>query len=94
MTELTRYLSNMMSIVLLGLPTEIKYLIYFEALSHAAAGILVSCVLEFQLKDLLTFSDTSSGPVHYLDFARRCQTSQDRHSSTLELCRFTVTTKH
>ena len=39
---LTRYLSNIMTSVLLGLPTEIKELIYFDALSHAANMILVS----------------------------------------------------
>ncbi|KAL9613747.1 MAG: hypothetical protein Q9167_001761 [Letrouitia subvulpina] len=37
---LTRYLSNIMNSVLLGLPTEIKELIYFDALSHAATMIL------------------------------------------------------
>lgn len=41
MQELTRYLSNIMNSVLLGLPTEIKELIYFDALSHAANMILV-----------------------------------------------------
>ena len=41
-TELTRYLSNIMDSVLLGLPTEIKELIYFDALSHVATMILVS----------------------------------------------------
>lgn len=41
MTELTQYLSSIMSQVLAVLPTEIKHLIYFEALSHAASGILV-----------------------------------------------------
>lgn len=40
MQELTRYLSANMSSVLLGLPTEIKELIYFDALSHAATMIL------------------------------------------------------
>jgi exocyst complex component 6 len=40
MQELTRYLSNIMSSVLLGLPAEIKELIYFDALSHAATMIL------------------------------------------------------
>lgn len=44
MQELTRYLSANMSSVLLGLPTEIKELIYFDALSHAATMILVSCL--------------------------------------------------
>jgi len=42
MQELTRYLSANMNSVLLGLPTEIKELIYFDALSHAATMILVS----------------------------------------------------
>ncbi|KAL8641606.1 MAG: hypothetical protein Q9228_001605 [Teloschistes exilis] len=41
---LTRYLSNIMTTVLLGLPTEIKELIYFDALSHAATMILVICL--------------------------------------------------
>ncbi|KAL9595800.1 MAG: hypothetical protein Q9219_006215 [cf. Caloplaca sp. 3 TL-2023] len=40
MQTLTRYLSNIMNTVLLGLPTEIKELIYFDALSHAATMIL------------------------------------------------------
>ena len=42
MQTLTRYLSNIMNSVLLGLPTEIKELIYFDALSHAATKILVN----------------------------------------------------
>lgn len=41
MQELTRYLSNIMNSVLLGLPTEIKEFIYFDALSHASTMILV-----------------------------------------------------
>lgn len=44
MQTLTQYLSNIMNTVLLGLPTEIKELIYFDALSHAASMILVSTV--------------------------------------------------
>lgn len=40
MLELTRYLSNIMSSVLLALPTQIKGFIYFDALSHAAESIL------------------------------------------------------
>jgi len=40
MQTLTQYLSNIMNTVLLGLPTEIKELIYFDALSHAASKIL------------------------------------------------------
>lgn len=45
--ELTRYLSTIMGSVLLGLPTEIKELIYFDALSHAATKILVGLSLYF-----------------------------------------------
>jgi exocyst complex component 6 len=41
MQTLTRFLSNIMNSTLLGLPTEIKELIYFDALSHAATRILV-----------------------------------------------------
>ncbi|KAI2637513.1 exocyst complex subunit Sec15-like-domain-containing protein [Xylaria nigripes] len=37
---LTTYLYNIMSTTLLGLPREIKELIYFDALSHAASKIL------------------------------------------------------
>ncbi|KAI1824873.1 exocyst complex subunit Sec15-like-domain-containing protein [Xylaria intraflava] len=37
---LTTYLSNIMSTTLLGLPREIKELIYFDALSHASNKIL------------------------------------------------------
>ncbi|KAI9842525.1 MAG: hypothetical protein M1838_003097 [Thelocarpon superellum] len=40
MQTLTRYLSNIMNSTLLGLPREIKELIYFDALSHAAESIL------------------------------------------------------
>ncbi|KAF2272768.1 exocyst complex subunit Sec15-like protein [Westerdykella ornata] len=40
MQELTRYLHNIMSSVLLALPTEIKEFIYFDALSHASTAIL------------------------------------------------------
>lgn len=43
MQTLTRYLSNIMNSTLLGLPREIKELIYFDALSHTANKILVSC---------------------------------------------------
>ncbi|KAJ5825514.1 hypothetical protein N7474_002652 [Penicillium riverlandense] len=41
MQTLTRFLSNIMNSTLLGLPTEIKELIYFDALSHAANMILL-----------------------------------------------------
>lgn len=49
MTELTRYLSNIMSSVLLGLPVEIKDQIYFDALSHAATNILVRLKSPFRI---------------------------------------------
>lgn len=41
MVTLTRFLENIMISTLLGLPREIKELIYFDALSHAANKILV-----------------------------------------------------
>jgi exocyst complex component 6 len=44
MQTLTRFLSNIMNSTLLGLPTEIKELIYFDALSHAANRVLVSII--------------------------------------------------
>jgi hypothetical protein len=47
MQTLTRYLSNIMNSTLLGLPREIKELIYFDALSHAAERILVCLRLLF-----------------------------------------------
>ncbi|KAL4998985.1 exocyst complex subunit Sec15-like-domain-containing protein [Aspergillus recurvatus] len=40
MQTLTRFLSNIMNSTLLGLPKEIKELIYFDALSHASTMIL------------------------------------------------------
>lgn len=40
MQELTRYLSNIMNTVLLGLPPSIKELIYFETLAHVSTTIL------------------------------------------------------
>lgn len=40
MQELTRYLSNIMSEVLLGLPHEMQNLIYFEALAHIRDALL------------------------------------------------------
>lgn len=39
---MTTYLSNIMGSTLLSLPREIKELIYFDAISHAANKILVS----------------------------------------------------
>ncbi|KAL9082261.1 MAG: hypothetical protein Q9159_006574 [Coniocarpon cinnabarinum] len=40
MTALTRWLSNTMSSVLLGIPTEVKDMIYFDALSQASSDLL------------------------------------------------------
>lgn len=41
MQTLKSYLSDIMKSTLLGLPREIKELIYFDALSHAVGRILV-----------------------------------------------------
>ncbi len=41
MLTLTQFLENIMNSTLLGLPREIKELIYFDALSHAANKMLV-----------------------------------------------------
>lgn len=66
MQELTQYLSVNIDSVLLGLPTEIKELVYFDALSHAATMILVSSssVPIFQTKNsiLTTLGITSLLP--------------------------------
>jgi hypothetical protein len=51
MQTLTGYLHNIMSSTLLGLPREIKELIYFDALSHAANMILVSTIPLFFLSN-------------------------------------------
>lgn len=40
MQELTRYLSNIMHTVLLGLPISLKSLIYFDALGHISSSLL------------------------------------------------------
>lgn len=50
MQTLTRYLSNIMNSTLLGLPREIKELIYFDALAHAAEKILVRLYLDSILR--------------------------------------------
>ncbi|KAF8447072.1 exocyst complex subunit Sec15-like-domain-containing protein [Kalaharituber pfeilii] len=38
--EMTRFLSNIMNSTLLGLPRDIKGLVYFDALSHLASSVL------------------------------------------------------
>ncbi|KAL8701381.1 MAG: hypothetical protein Q9224_000525 [Gallowayella concinna] len=77
MQTLIRYLSNIMNTVLLGLPTEIKELIYFDALSHAATMILllplspeVKCInpngvaaLAQDVQYLTEFVDTLDNPI-------------------------------
>lgn len=64
MRELTQYLSNIMSSVLLGVPTEIKDMIYLDALSHAAANILVRPALRPQsLFEELTQLSTSGSSI-------------------------------
>ena len=55
MQTLTRYLSNIMNSVLLGLPAEIKELIYFDALSHTGAMMLVSEGRTIEIPFLATF---------------------------------------
>ena len=50
MQKLTRYLSNIMNSTLLGLPREVKELIYFDTLSHAANKVLVC----HEMRDLFT----------------------------------------
>lgn len=47
MTELTGYLSNIMGSVLLGMPDQMKEVIYLDGLIHAASNILVSLLLTF-----------------------------------------------
>lgn len=54
MQTLTRYLSNIMNSTLLGLPREIKELIYFDALSHTSEKILVRTY--FDVKRHITHS--------------------------------------
>ena len=46
MQTLTRYLSNIMNSTLLGLPREIKELIYFDALSRKPRDLPKSSILD------------------------------------------------
>lgn len=62
MQTLTQYLSNIMTTVLLGLPTEIKELIYFDALGHAATKILVSLDHTMATRSLLTIKSLPLSP--------------------------------
>ncbi|CRK13783.1 hypothetical protein BN1723_002021 [Verticillium longisporum] len=66
MQTLTRYLSNIMNSTLLGLPREIKELIYFDALSHAANKIL-ALPLSSEVKHINTHAVSALAvDVHYL----------------------------
>lgn len=49
--ELTRYLSNTISTVLLGLPEHVKELIYFEALNHVGDA-LISLPLDSNVRQI------------------------------------------
>jgi exocyst complex component 6 len=88
MQELTRYLQNIMSSVLLGLPTEIKELIYFDALSHAATMILslplddavkritpaAVATLSIDVAFLSDFVDSLNNPILKENLDELCQT--------------------
>ena len=63
MQTLTRYLSNIMNSTLLGLPREIRELIYFDALSHTAAKILVSPSVLFQCVPLSLLTKSQALPL-------------------------------
>lgn len=67
MQTLTRFLSNIMNSTLLGLPTEIKELIYFDALSHVANMVIVSLFPpspDLLLFSFLCLSNTYDRPSH------------------------------
>ena len=70
MQTLTRYLSNIMNSVLLGLPTEIKELIYFDALSHATTMILV------RFHDPVSDALYSDNAITVSAFVIRCEADQ------------------
>jgi hypothetical protein len=71
MQELTRYLSNIMSSVLLGLPVHIKEFIYFDALAHISNGIL-ALPLDPSIRRLTPQSVTafSLDTEHLVEFVR------------------------
>jgi hypothetical protein len=58
MQELTRYLSNIMSSVLIGLPEKIKDQIYHESLGHIAAAIL-SLPLDSNVRQISSQASTA-----------------------------------
>ncbi|THZ80636.1 exocyst complex subunit Sec15-like protein [Aureobasidium pullulans] len=71
MQELTRYLSDVMSSVLLGLPVQIKELIYFDALAHISNAIL-SLPLDPSIRRLSPQSVTAFrlDTEHLIEFVR------------------------
>ncbi|KAG9755620.1 exocyst complex subunit Sec15-like protein, partial [Aureobasidium melanogenum] len=71
MQELTRYLSDVMSSVLLGLPVQIKELIYFDALGHISNAIL-ALPLDPSIRRLSPQSVTAFrlDTEHLIDFVR------------------------
>ncbi|KAF2219721.1 exocyst complex subunit Sec15-like-domain-containing protein [Elsinoe ampelina] len=80
MSELTRYLSNIMTSVLLGLPAQIKELIYFDALSHISSSIL-RLPLDDRVRRISPQAVRAYGldVNHLVDFVR----SQDTNASLL-----------
>jgi hypothetical protein len=77
MQTLTRYLLNIMNSTLLGLPREIKELIYFDALSHAANTIL-ALPLSPDVKHINAFgvSALAHDVEHLTDFVDRLENGQ------------------
>lgn len=60
MQELTRYLSNIMSSVLIGLPPKIKAQIYHESLAHISAALL-SLPLDSAIRQISAQAATAYG---------------------------------
>ncbi|TKA82428.1 hypothetical protein B0A49_00027 [Cryomyces minteri] len=92
MVELTRYLSNIMSSVLLGLPTAVKSLIYFDALDHAARSILalplsphITRISPAAVAALTTDVDHLTNFVNSLGNAAVLQENLDEIRQTVEL---------
>jgi hypothetical protein len=86
MTELTRYLSVNMNSVLLGLPTEIKELIYFDALSHAANMILVRVFHHFDGKKYPCAITNYRRHSHWNPMC--CASAQQQYASSPLTCNF------
>lgn len=88
MQELTRYLSNIMSSVLLGLPDQIKDSIYVEALSHIS-NTLLSLPLEPGVRRISSQAATAytMDVGHLVEFVSSLpeQEQQHQHLTTREL---------